>query len=341
MQSLLTFICPAHGFDLILDEFDKKYLCPSGCSFPIINNISRFVPLDNYALSFGMQWNEYRTTQLDSFTGIAISKQRLTRLLGGSLDILKGKKVLEAGCGAGRFTEILLASGAHVFAVDMSTAVEANYKNCSNYSDYFVCQADILKLPVRSEQFDIVICVGVIQHTPDPEQTMTALCGQVKPGGLFVMDHYTYAYPFTLSRRILRAFLLRMPKAFSLQFCKMLTTLVWPFHKMFWRGKKFSIVNITRSIFLYLSPVVDYHDAYPQLEPKLLKTWATLDTHDTLTDFYKHLRSAEEIKNHLQQCEMIEIEAVYAGNGVEVRARKPLKEEKSSEFFVEADRVCS
>jgi SAM-dependent methyltransferase len=339
MNSPVMLYCHDHSVLLEFRTSDEKYLCPLGCSFPVIGNIPRFVPIDNYASSFGLQWNEYRTTQLDSVTGLSISRDRLTRLLGGTLDILRGKKVLEAGCGAGRFTEILLASGAHVFAVDISTAVEANYKNCNNYSDYFVCQADILKLPVKPEQFDIVICMGVIQHTPNPEQTMIALCAQVKPGGLFVMDHYTYGYPITLSRRILRAFLLRMPKAFSLQFCKILTTLVWPFHKMFWRGKKFSIVNIMRSIFLHLSPVVDYHDAYPQLGQQLLKAWATLDTHDTLTDCYKHLRSAEEIKTHLQQCGMIVIEAVYAGNGVEVRARKPLKEGISTKKFpIEADK---
>jgi SAM-dependent methyltransferase len=339
MESLLTFICPTHGFDLILDEFDKKYLCPSGCSFPIIENIPRFVPLNNYALSFGLQWNKFSTTQLDSYTGTFISKDRLTRLAGGSLDIFRGKKVLEAGCGAGRFTEILLQAGAKVFAVDISAAVDANYKNCNKYPDYFVCQADILNLPVQPEQFDIVICVGVIQHTPNPEQTMTELCKQVKPGGLLVIDHYTHGYPVTLSRRFLRAILLRIPKGFSLEFCKILTALLWPLHRMFWKYIRVPFVSIARSLFLHLSPVVDYHDAYPQLGQQLLKAWATLDTHDTLTDCYKHLRSAEEIKTHLQQCGMIAIETVYAGNGVEARAHKPLKEGISTKNFpIEADK---
>jgi 2-polyprenyl-3-methyl-5-hydroxy-6-metoxy-1,4-benzoquinol methylase len=306
-----------------MDEFDKKYLCPSGCSFPIINNIPRFAPLDNYALSFGMQWNEYRTTQLDSFTGLTISRDRLTRLLGGNLDIVKDKKVLEAGCGAGRFTEILLASGAHVFAVDISTAVEANYKNCNNYSDYFVCQADILKLPVKPERFDIVVCIGVLQATPNPEEAMAALCAQVAPGGMLVIDHYSRAYPITLSRRMLRTFLLRMPKAFSLKFCKFLTSMLWPLHNILWKYGKYHAVRALRYIFLHLSPVVDYHDAYPQLGPKLLKIWGTLDMHDTVTDYYKHLRNAEEIKNHLQRCGMTSIETRDAGNGVEARARKP------------------
>jgi hypothetical protein len=45
-----------------------------------------------------------------------------------------------------------------------------------------------------------------------------------------------------------------------------------------------------------------------------------LDTHDTLTDYYKHLRSAEEIKQALINCRMTDIKVAYAGNGVEVTA---------------------
>jgi len=281
--------------------------------------------MENYASSFGLQWNEYRTTQLDSFTKVPISRSRLERLMGGSPNILKGKRVLEAGCGAGRFTEIMLQSGAQVFGADISSAVEANYANCSKYPDYFVCQADILNLPVHPGSFDIVVCIGVIQHTPEPEKTMAALCSYVKPGGLLVMDHYTYGYPITLSRRLLRTFLLRMSPVFSLRFCKGLTALLWPFHRLLWKLRKLPLMGPVRGLFLMLSPVVDYYDAYPQLGTELLKVWATLDTHDTLTDRYKHLRSAEEIRRTLESNGMVAIETAYAGNGVEVRARKPLE----------------
>jgi SAM-dependent methyltransferase len=280
------------------------------------------VPIDNYAASFGLQWNEYRTTQLDSFTGLSISKDRLTRLFGGSLDLIKDKTVLEAGCGAGRFSEILLEAGADLNAIDLSTAVEANYKNCRRYTKYSVSQASIMAMPFKPGQFDVVICIGVIQHTPDPEQTIMALCEQVKPGGLLIIDHYTYGYPVTLSRRLLRAFLLRTPKVFSLRACKVLTACLWPLHSMMWHVRNIPLGKLFRKLFLHLSPIVDYHDAYPQLGPQLQRTWATLDTHDTLTDFYKHLRSADEIRSHLQQCGMTAIETEYAGNGIEARARK-------------------
>jgi len=130
----------------------------------------------------------YQKTQLDSYTGKSISHVRLARLMGGDLRSVSNQFVLEAGCGAGRFTEILLQSGARVLAADLSEAVDANYGNCHHYDKYEVVQANLLHLPVAPQQFDQVICIGVIQHTPSPEETIVALCGYVKPGGLLVID---------------------------------------------------------------------------------------------------------------------------------------------------------
>ena len=295
-----------------------------GEHYPVINRIPRFVPLENYASSFGLQWNAYRRTQLDSYTGLPISKSRLTRLTGGSLDIFKEKNVLEAGCGAGRFTEIMLQEGANVFAVDISTAVEANYLNCNAYPNYFVCQADILELPLLPEQFDVVVCVGVIQHTPDPERSIRVLCSHVKPGGLLILDHYTYGYSTTPIRRFLRSFLQNRTKEYTMNFIQTLCRVLWPSHKILYRTKDNRVMRKIRPLLLYWSPVVDYQDAYPELDDNLLFEWATLDTHDTLTDCYKHLRSAEQIHEHLEASGMVEIVTLYAGNGVEARARKPL-----------------
>ncbi|MFM8331712.1 MAG: class I SAM-dependent methyltransferase [Candidatus Methylumidiphilus sp.] len=279
---------------------------------------------ENYAISFGLQWNEYRTAQLDSRIGLTISKDRLTRILGGSLEVVKEKQVLEAGCGAGRFSEILLEAGAILTAVDLSTAVEANYKNCGSFLKYSVCQADIMAFPFFSEQFDVVVCIGVIQHTENPEQTIASLCEQLRPGGLLVIDHYAYGYPVTLSRYLLRSVLKKFPGKAALIFCKILTAVLWPVHRLLWLGRRFVVIKLLRKIFLYLSPIVDYQDDYPQLGAKLLRIWATLDTHDTLTDYHKHLRNVDEIREHLLKCGMENIEAYYAGNGVEARARKPI-----------------
>lgn len=321
-------ICYEHNQHLALDRTQKdgkvQYLaCFSGCRFPIIRGIPRFVDSESYASAFGAQWKAFSKTQLDSFSESSISRDRLSRLMGGTLDV-NGKNVLEAGCGAGRFTEILLMAGARVFACDLSDAVEANWENCSHYPNYFICQADISKLPLAPEKFDIVICLGVIQHTPNPEDTITALCAQVAPGGMLAIDHYTYGYDIRASRRFLRSFLLGKSTGFTLTFCKCLVKLLWPIHRFLWKFREKPAASRLRGWFLALSPVVDYHDAYPQLGTVLLHDWAVLDTHDTLTDVYKHLRSKEEIEEHLKVCGMVDIEAYYAGNGVEARAKKPI-----------------
>ena len=217
----MNLCCPSHGHTLKLSRLAGAYDCPKGCSFPVLNNIPRFVSSDDYASSFGLQWKEFRLVQLDSVTGTTVSRDRLTRLVGGSLDIFRGKQVLEAGCGAGRFTEVMLDAGAAVHAVDLSAAVEANYENFKGRSNYSVCQADILRLPFASEQFDIVLAIGVIQHTENPERTIEALCSHVKPGRLLVIDHYTYGYAITPSRRFIRSLLVKTrDKARALRLCQ-------------------------------------------------------------------------------------------------------------------------
>ncbi len=108
-----------------------------------------------------------------------------------------------------------------------------------------------------------------------------------------------------------------------MHFVKRVVDLFWPLHKAFYSHSSKAIIQKLRSHFLYWSPVVDYHYAYPQLDEQRLFEWAVLDTHDTLTDRYKHFRSVEEIRAALHSFGMINIQTAYAGNGVEARAWKP------------------
>src|SRR5262245_19946625 len=331
MRPIVTLICPQHRQPLVTepageDIFEKTAAlnCPSGCRFPVVGGIPRFVPKKNYAAAFGHQWKAFRMTQLDSYTGTDITRSRLERCLGGSLDVVKGKRVLEAGCGAGRFTELLLAAGAKVFACDLSVAVEANRENCGQAADYFVCQADIGNLPVEQGAFDVVICLGVIQHTPDPDQTIATLCSYVAPGGLLAIDHYRYsAEDMTRTRQAVRKLLIRTSPRASLAAIRMTVALLWPIHRLVWATHKLPYGAVLRQKWLNVSPVLDYHDAYIQLGPNLLYAWAALDTHDALTDRYKFKRTVEEIRECLTRCRMEGVEAYYGGNGVEAHARKP------------------
>ena len=71
--------------------------------YPVINFIPRFVDLENYADSFGLEWNKHSKTQVDEFTGLDISKDRFFNETKWGYD-LKDSKLLEVGSGSGRFT---------------------------------------------------------------------------------------------------------------------------------------------------------------------------------------------------------------------------------------------
>jgi hypothetical protein len=74
---------------------------------------------------------------------------------------LKGETILEAGSGAGRFTEILATTGADILSFDLSSAVEANYANNGHNPNVLIFQGDIINIPVREQSMDKVFCLGV------------------------------------------------------------------------------------------------------------------------------------------------------------------------------------
>src|SRR5262249_24094688 len=101
----------------------------------------RRIAMSEYSQSFGTQWQRYQRTQLDSFSGTTYSLDRLERCLGASINSLRGKRVLEVGSGAGRFTELLAQSGTILTAIDASAAVYANAANCRRLGPYVLMQA--------------------------------------------------------------------------------------------------------------------------------------------------------------------------------------------------------
>jgi SAM-dependent methyltransferase len=200
--------------------------------------------------------------------------------------------------------------------------VEANRENCRRFPRHFVCQADILDLPAADGAFDVVLCLGVLQHTPDPEASIRALAAKVKAGGRLVIDHYArpqglarFAAPLT-PRALLRQVFIRMPAGSRL--AATVTAAVLPFHRLLWRDG--ASARLARRALRPVSPVIDYYDRFPELGVERLAEWARLDTHDALTDRYKHLRDADEIRAALTSAGLAEIEVAEGGNGIEARA---------------------
>ena len=94
----------------------------------------------DYCDNFGKQWNRFREVQLDSVTSKSESHDRFFAETGWTPAEIKGKLLLDAGCGAGRFAEVALEAGARVVAVDMSEAAWACRETLDRFSndDYLV-----------------------------------------------------------------------------------------------------------------------------------------------------------------------------------------------------------
>jgi len=312
------WLCPAHRAPL--EVTGDRLSCREGHSFLIEHGICRFVQGVTYADAFGMQWKRHRLCQLDSYTGTTMTQRRLERCLGRELWArLAEFQVLECGCGAGRFTEVLLQRGARVTSIDLSDAVDANAETFPASASHRIAQADIFQLPFSAEQYDLVLCLGVLQHTPDPDQAIDRLWAQVKPGGWLVIDHYTFDLSwYTKTAPLFRAWLRRLPPAESMRWTERIVKYLLPWHRAVRKAP------VAQKLLSRVSPVLSYYHVAPELSDEVQREFALLDTHDSLTDWYKHRRSAGHIRRLLTRHGAEQICCGYAGIGVEARAGKPV-----------------
>lgn len=324
--------CPPHGAALTVPAAMAaagvpwpagELTCERGCRFPVVGGIPRFTERDHYANAFGLQWRRYQKTQLDSHTGAPISRERLERCLGAPLSSLAGKRVLECGAGAGRFTEHLIEHAGTLVSLDLSSAVDANLANCGGgRRPYLLVQADMNASPLPRHAFDVVLCLGVLQHTPSPERSMTSLAEHVAPGGALIVDHYASRPGFGAAGQYLslgfplREVLKRLDPETGLKATIAISAVCDPIRK---RTSRRPLLDLVVSRVL---PTACYYRDLPQLSDEAIREWNELDTHDGLTDWYKHRRSPAQIEAHLRSLGLAIELCSRGGNGVEARARR-------------------
>src|SRR6185369_1302417 len=313
---MIPFVCPVTKE--VLRESGDALVSPHGNVYPIREHIPRFVSESNYAEAFGLEWTIHNKTQLDSVTGTNISRERLERCLGSPVQALAGQAVLEAGCRAGRFTELLVKGGALVHAIDLSVAVEANWKNVGGKSNYVVAQADVSSPPFPKAAFDVVIGLGMIQHTPSPEKTIMSLYDMVRPGGVLVIDHYARSLSsVTKLAPVYRWILKNVSPKWSKRITDYMVAFFFPLH---WAVRR---VRLAQMLLSRVSPCLVYFRSFPQLSRDQHYEWCQLDTYDHLTDYYKHFRTCGQINALLVRLGAEEIKVWHGGNGVEARCQKP------------------
>ena len=163
-----------------------------------------------------------------------------------------------------------------------------------------------------------MVCLGVIQHTPNPEFTIQKLFDQVKLGGWLVIDHYAPNIKrFTkFSAILIRPILKRLSSLNQIRMSELLTKILFPLHKLVQR------IPLGQQVLSRFSPLATYLHVYPQLNIEQQYAWSALDTHDGLTDWFKHLRTPTQIRSRLERLGAVDLWVTTGGNGVEARCRK-------------------
>ena len=316
----LLFVCPECRCSLdIPGRVDENAVVPLICaqckaSYQIVRGISRFVPIGTYADSFGFQWNQHARTQLDSCSGTTITRDRFL-ITTEWPSKLPGETVLEAGCGAGRFTEIIAQTGASVFAFDLSTAIDVNKSNNGRFDNVTFFHADILKIPLPYESFDRVVSLGVIQHTPHPKSAFMSLINFLKPGGHFACDIYdleTHRLPHP--KYLLRPIAKRLPSKLLYRLIADTAPLLLPVK----RKLRLSSLGLPLS---RLIPIYDYSGVL-NLSAEQLLQWGILDTFDGLAAWHEHPQSVETVWQWCAEAKLVDVFVGPGPNGINVRGRR-------------------
>lgn len=273
--------------------------CPCGVFVPVRGGVPRFVPADFEVSSFSFQWLRHRRTQLDSDVSRESEKNFFAKTL-FSPEEIAGKKVLDAGCGTGRFMDVALRNGALCVGIDLSFAVEAAYENLGSHPDAHILQADLRTLPFGDRFFDFIYSIGVLHHTPDCRASFLSLVRLLKPGGRISIWVYSLdAFRSSMSdhyRRVTN----RLPPRFLYALCHVAV----PYYYL-------TRIPIIGSSLYRILPI--------SLHP--LWRWRVLDTFDWYSPRYQSKHTYPEVFEWFREAGLTDVE--IADPPVTVSGRKP------------------
>ncbi len=143
-------------------------------------------------------------------------------------DSLAGARVLDVGCGSGRWTRYFARRAGFVEAADPSRAALVAARATSTCPNVRVIHAGVSRLPYPAGTFDLAAAVGVLHHVPDTAAAIGSLATLIKPGGrLFLYLYYQldgrplpYRSAFVLAQG-LRYSISRLPRAARIAVCEL------------------------------------------------------------------------------------------------------------------------
>ncbi len=257
---------PVDGSPLVFDAKAVELTATTSHDhWKVIDGIPRFVA-DEHLESFGDQWTRYEVAHDDEDRATFVAKT------GVALNDLNGARVLDAGCGGGRYTKICGEAGATVIGADHSRAVDKAQQLCAHLPDTRFVQADLKRLPLEPASFDFVFSIGVMHHDADTRAVFDAVATMVKPGGRYSVWLYRRNQWWQEGINSgLRAISTRMPSGMLRPFCHV-------------GGILGGIPIVNRS----LNKVVNF-SAHPNYENRVC------DTFDWWAPEFQHHHTADEL----------------------------------------------
>jgi ubiquinone/menaquinone biosynthesis C-methylase UbiE/uncharacterized protein YbaR (Trm112 family) len=167
-------VTPADCNECYTHEVDTGTIsCLCGKTYPIVRGIPRLLP-DELAAdikksqeTFSYEWKMFRFGERNWGQGIEERKEQFLDAMGAAPKDLRGKLMLDAGCGSGVLSmEMANSFGMEVVGLDLAFGIENAYKKNTSPYVYFV-QGSVLALPFRRQAFDCMYCAGVLVACPD------------------------------------------------------------------------------------------------------------------------------------------------------------------------------
>jgi SAM-dependent methyltransferase len=286
-------------------------------SVPIVRNLPRFVTSESYAGNFGFQWNRFDTIQVDKVMHNDLSRDRFFKTTGWPAQ-MEGERILEAGCGAGRFTQLALETGAEVFSFDLSSAVEAAWRNNATAPRLSMFQASIYEIPLQKESFDRIFCMGVLQHCPDVGAAFRSLLPFLRPGGEVVVDVYEKEVGVPSLKRIVRPILTPLGTE---RIYKLLTWVIPPAFELKKALHRIPTIGPQIGKLIPIGPISHAPRLiYTDEELKQVKILSALDMYSPL---YDQPQSMDTVRRWFDDAGLVEVKLKRGDNGIDAKGKRP------------------
>lgn len=304
-KKYLKILCdPKTGEDLKLsvekeinDEIIEGYLVSTTNKYRILNGIPRFVFNEGYSDNFGWQWNKWAKIQFEN-QNIGKPMEGHTSKMFYTItqfnnEDLRGKTVLDIGCGSGRFMDLLSEIDVDVIGIDYSNAIDVAKANLNGKNSLFI-QGDALQLPFKPNSIDYAYSIGVLHHTPAPQKGVQEAFNVLKKDGVFAISVYSKESSYNF---------------LSVHIWRVIFKFFWPIFKHYpplIYSRIFGTLNhFLGKINRYLTYPIKLF--FPTIVLKDLK-WSILDTFDSITTSYQSGHTIYEVFNWFKISGFKEIE---------------------------------